>query len=167
MRDVLCLTVQFLFAGHDTTATSITWAYYYLSQAPEVLEKMRAEHDKVFGPDPAAARQAVLETPALLNAMPYTNAVIKEVLRLVPIAATAREGSPDLVFVGKDGVRYPTDGFATITGTALLHYHPDHWPRVNEFVPERWLVPEGDPLYPTPYAWRPFEYGPMSCIGRK
>lgn len=138
-----------------------------MSQAPEVLEKLRAEHDKVFGPDPAVARQAVLETPSLLNALPYTNAVIKEVLRLVPIAATAREGSPDLCFVAKDGSRYPTHGFATITGTALLHYHPDHWPRVNEFVPERWLAPEGDPLHPTPYTWRPFEYGPMNCIGRK
>ena len=93
IEDVLHLTILFLFAGHDTTATSITWAFYYLSRAPQVLEKLRAEHDEVFGPDPAVVRQALLENPPLLNALPYTNAVIREVLRLVPIAATAREGA--------------------------------------------------------------------------
>ena len=42
---------------------------------------------------------------------------------------------------------------------------PDLWPSPNSFIPERWLVKEGDPLFPVKGAWRPFELGPRQCIG--
>jgi cytochrome P450 len=41
----------FLFAGHDTTASTLCFAYHYLHQHPDVLEKLRQEHDRVLGPD--------------------------------------------------------------------------------------------------------------------
>lgn len=52
----------------------------------------------------------------------------------------------------------------------MLHSHPEIWPRPKEFLPERWLAQEGDELYSrlaAKYAWRPFEWGPMSCIGQE
>lgn len=68
----------------------------------------------------------------------------------------------------KSGRVYPTDGCALVSGVLNLHIHPDLWPRPTEFLPERWVVGEDDPLYPaTKYAWRPFEWGPMSCIGQE
>lgn len=42
---------------------------------------------------------------------------------------------------------------------------PDLWPSPDSFIPERWLVKEGDPLFPIKGAWRPFELGPRQCIG--
>ena len=42
---------------------------------------------------------------------------------------------------------------------------PDLWHEPEKFIPERWLVKEGDPLFPTKGAWRPFEFGPRHCIG--
>lgn len=168
VEDVFGQIRLFLFAGHDTTATVITWAYHYLAKHPEVLEKLRAEHDQVFGSDPTTVSETLRFSPQLLNSLPYTLAVTKELLRLSPIAATIRIGSPDLFFTTKDGVRLPTDGYGIITGTASMDYHPDLWPRVDEMLPERWLVTKDDPLYPAkPGQWRPFEHGPMNCIGQE
>ena len=42
---------------------------------------------------------------------------------------------------------------------------PDLWVSPDSFIPERWLVKEGDPLFPIKGAWRPFEFGPRHCIG--
>lgn len=169
-EDVLNLMKQFLFAGHDTTSTTITWAFHFLAKHPAALEKLRAEHTAVFGPDQSTASTTLAANPAMLNALPYTNAVIKEVLRLSPLAATIRRGSPSFYFTHADkagNVRhYPTDGFAVASGTAAMHHDPALFPRANEFLPERYLVPEGHELYPIKYAWRPFEYGPFNCIGQ-
>ena len=46
-----------------------------------------------------------------------------------------------------------------------LQHSSDLWPSAHSFIPERWLVKEGDPLFPTKGAWRPFEFGPRHCIG--
>ncbi|KAK8028627.1 cytochrome P450 [Apiospora marii] len=169
-EDVLNLMKQFLFAGHDTTSTTITWAFHFLAKHPAALEQLRAEHTAVFGPDPSTASTTLAASPAMLNALPYTNAVIKEVLRLSPLAATIRRGSPSFYFTHADKVgnarHYPTDGFAVATGTAAMHHDPALFPRADEFLPERYLVPEGHELYPIKHAWRPFEYGPFNCIGQ-
>lgn len=41
------------------------------------------------------------------------------------------------------------------------------WPQPDSFIPERWLVSDGDPLRPMKGAWRPFEWGPRNCIGQE
>lgn len=46
-----------------------------------------------------------------------------------------------------------------------IHHSPDLWPSPHSFIAERWLVKEGDPLFPIKGAWRPFEFGPRHCIG--
>ncbi len=46
-----------------------------------------------------------------------------------------------------------------------LHRRPEYWPEPENFIPDRWLVSEGDPLYPVKGTWRPFEFGPRHCIG--
>ncbi|KAK7998204.1 hypothetical protein PG989_006244 [Apiospora arundinis] len=175
-EDVLSNMKVFLVAGHDTTATTITWAFHFLAKHPAVLEKLRAEHDAVFGPDPSTTSAALTANPALLNALPYTNAVVKEVIRLSPLAATLRRGSPSFFFTSYDKASshnspklyWPTDGFCVVTGTAAMHHDPALFgARAAEFLPERFLVPEGHELYPVKYAFRPFEYGPMSCIGQE
>ncbi|KAH8196819.1 hypothetical protein TruAng_009022 [Truncatella angustata] len=168
IEDVFGMTRLFLFAGHDTTATTIAWAFHYLPSHPDVLKKLRVEHDQVFGTDTQTVAETLRRSPQSLNSLPYTLAVSKEVLRVCPIAATIRQGSPSFFFTDSDGTKLPTDGFALVTGTALIDYHPELWPRVNEFIPERWTVPQDDPLHPSkPGQFRPFEHGVMNCIGQE
>ncbi|KAF3764968.1 cytochrome P450 [Cryphonectria parasitica EP155] len=158
----------FIFAGHDTTASTLSFAYSRLYSDPAALEKIRAEHDEVLGFDPSQAFSRLSENPNLLNSMPYTQAVVKEILRLYPPAATARTGDPNITLTNPDtGKVYPTDGFLMLSASTATHQHSDYWARADEFLPERWLVGEGNPLHPRKNAWRPFELGPRNCIGQE
>lgn len=82
----------FIFAGHDTTSSTICYAFYYLARSPEKLAKIRKEHDDVFGPDANLTGEMLTDNAHLLNKLDYTMAVIKEVLRLQPPASTVRTG---------------------------------------------------------------------------
>ncbi|KAK7956990.1 uncharacterized protein PG986_006212 [Apiospora aurea] len=157
----------FIFAGHDTTSSTICFSLYELSRHPEVLTKVRQEHDEVFGAEPLAAPALLLEHPHKINETPYTLAVIKETLRMYPLAGSFREGTPKTVLHAEEGgAPVSAEGFDLIDGVWEMHYRPDLWPRPREFLPDRWLVSEGDPLSPIPHAWRAFEHGPMNCIGK-
>ncbi|KAI0377024.1 cytochrome P450 [Hypomontagnella monticulosa] len=160
---------MFLYAGHDTTSSTLLYAFLLLSQHPEVLFRMRAEHDEVFDPDDPSAENCVRvieNDPALLNQIPYTLAVIKEVLRLFPPAASMRDGRPGLVLTDEQGRQYPTEGCNIWTLSLAMHRHPDVFPRADDFLPQRWLVGPEDPLYPAKGSWRAFEWGQRSCIGQ-
>lgn len=81
----------FMFAGHDTTTSIICYALYYLSKHQDMLARIRAEHDEVFGTDHEAISSQLRASPHLINKLPYTLAVIKEVLRFQPPASTVRK----------------------------------------------------------------------------
>lgn len=80
--DVVGLTKLFVFAGHDTTAVTLSFAFHYLWKFPETLKKLRDEHDQVFGTDTKKVSDLLRESPHLLSALPYTAGVVKETLRL-------------------------------------------------------------------------------------
>ena len=83
----------FLFAGYDTTSTTLSWLLYTLARHPDVLLKLKQEHEQVFGPDGGNTRDIytqIMEKPAKLSELKYTLQCIKEVLRLYPPGATAR-----------------------------------------------------------------------------
>lgn len=158
----------FIFAGHDTTASTLSFAYSRLYRDAAALAAIRAEHDQVLGPDTSQALARLTETPSLLNQMPYTAGVVKEILRLYPPAATARAGGAGAFLTHPaTGRALPTEGFLLWSSSWLLHRHPAHWARADEFVPERWLAREGDALHPRRNAWRPFELGPRNCVGQE
>ncbi|MCJ1379525.1 hypothetical protein MMC17_002626 [Xylographa soralifera] len=156
----------FLFAGHDTTSSTLCYMYYLLQKNPKIQEKLHAELDDVFGTDLTKTASLITENPHVLNKLPYTIAVIKETLRLFAPASTVRVGEPDF-FLNVNGVQYPTNGFAVWSVARASHHNPEFWPEAEAFVPERWIVPEGDPLYPVKGAFRPFEFGPRNCIGQE
>jgi cytochrome P450 len=167
--DILLSNLKaFLFAGHDTTASTICWMVKLLQDNPDCLAKMRAEHTAVLGSDPDKAHDTILASPHLLYALPYTLAVIKETLRLYPLAATLRQGSPDFFLTAPGSpLQYITDGFALWDSSPSIQRRPELWPRGNDFIPDRFLAPEGDPLYPPKDGWRPFALGPRNCIGQE
>jgi cytochrome P450 len=159
---------MFLYAGHDTTSSTLLYCYLLLSQHPEAMSKVRAEHDKVFGSDFSVEHinQAIAHEPTLLNQIPYTLAVIKEVLRVLPPAGSIRQGRPDLFVTDESGGRYPTEGCSIWTLPQVMHHDANVFVRPAEFLFNRWLVGPDDPLHPKKGSWRPFEWGARACIGQ-
>jgi hypothetical protein len=159
---------MFIFAGHETTASALCYAYHLVRTNPATLQKIREEHDNVLGNDLAAVAGKIQASPLLLNQLPYTSGVIKEVLRLFPPVGTVRQGQPDFFLTQPDtGTRYPTDGFMIFGCSTAGQRNGAFWERPDDFVPERWLAREGDPLHVRKNAYRPFELGPRNCIGQE
>ena len=89
---------SFLFAGHDTTAGMLSWMYYILTQHPEIMRKLKEEHEQVFGSDGRDTEGIylqIMEKPGKLSELKYTLQCMKETLRLYPPAATARMGQDE------------------------------------------------------------------------
>lgn len=99
----------FMFAGHDTTSSTICYIAYALSEHQEALRMVRQEYDEVFGTNVEQTQHLIKKDPYLLNKLPYTVAVIKEILRLYPAASSVRKGLPGY-FLHHDGKQYPTEG---------------------------------------------------------
>lgn len=157
----------FLFSGHDTASSTVCYIFYTLASKPEILARMRSEHDKILGPSVSQVASLILADPILLNKLPYTSAVIKETLRLYPAVSSTRAGEPDYHVTDDLGRRYPTNGLLVWSNPMPIHRDPTYWQSPDDFMPERWLVEPGDPLHPVKGAWRPFEHGPRNCIGQE
>ncbi|RDW69974.1 hypothetical protein BP5796_08371 [Coleophoma crateriformis] len=152
----------FLTAGHDTTASVVTYVIYLLSTHPDILEQVREEHNAVFGPDLETTIERLKSQPALTNKLPLTYATIKEVLRLYPVGFTVREAPPGST-VTYEGRKYPIDNHMICNLAGAMHRSPEHWTNPNEFNPARFL----DASSINNAAYLPFEKGPRNCIGQQ
>ena len=102
----------FILAGHDTASSTLAWTYYHLSQQPDVLAKLRKEHDTIFGGSETVGKEGdiINKDPTILNGLNYTLAIIREALRLYPPAAAIREADSDLYVVEHNGTKYSVAG---------------------------------------------------------
>ena len=157
----------FVFAGHDSTGSTICYAFHLLSTHSSVRRLLIDEHNRVLGPELDQAASRISQNPHILGQLRYTLAVVKETLRMYPPASSTRSGEPGYSIQGLDGRQLPTDGFLVWSNSYAIHHAPEYWPEPNKFIPERWLVEEGDVLYPRKGAYRPFEFGPRNCIGQE
>lgn len=145
--------VSFFIAGHETTATALSWILYLVASHPEPRQKLREELREFRAR--VAAGQAALEDSL---ALPYTTAVIKEGLRLYPPGwILPRQAVNDDVI---DGYDIPAGSIAVIC-PYVMHRHPGYWRDPLKFDPGRFLGPED----PDKYVYLPFSVGPRSCIG--
>ena len=157
----------FIFSGHDTTSSTVCYIFYILATNAAILARVRAEHTSVFGSDAFEAASIITSSPSLLNKIPYTVAVIKEVLRMYPAVSGTRAGEPNFSVTDDANRSFPTDGFLVWDNPQAIHRDPAYWPQPDEFLPERWLVAADNPLHPIKGAWRPFSHGPRNCIGQE
>jgi cytochrome P450 len=134
MRDEL---LTLLVAGHETTATSLSWAMERLVRHPEKLERLRAEVE--------AGEDA------------YLTATIQETLRLRPVIVLVARRLTEPVEIG--GYELPA-GVTVTPCIHLIHRDPVTYPEPERFLPERFLeTPPGT------YTWIPFGGGVRRCLG--
>ena len=166
--DLICQMRTFLFAGSDTTGSTLTWICYYLQQDVNrsCLQRIREEHDTVFGKHTVGDEGRLMsENPGLLSDLKYTTAVIKEALRLRPPASSARRLQDGDWTFSCNGEQYRAGCNAYFW---VLHYsihrNPAYFDNPESFLPERYLDEKGD-LAASGIAWQPFSRGPKNCIG--
>lgn len=150
-RDALRDEAATLFmAGHETTASTLAWAWYLLAKAPWAEREVQRELKRICGDRPPTFEDA----PKLS----YCRAVIEETLRLYPPVAILARQARDVDRI--DDIDVEPGGVVMIS-TWLLHRSPDLWDRPDHFVPERFLGEER----PETYAYVPFAAGPRVCPG--
>ncbi|MGJ5673814.1 MAG: cytochrome P450 [Nostochopsis sp.] len=146
LRDEL---ITLMFGGHETTATSIAWALYWIHKLPEVREKLLQELDSLSDAKDSAS----------IFRLPYLTSVCNETLRICPVTT----------FAFPRVVQEPLEllGYLLEPGTVILcniystHYRDDLYPNPKQFQPERFLERQF-----SPYEFLPFGGGARSCIGQ-
>ena len=142
--------LTFIAAGHETTANSLSWALFLLSQSREWCERVQAEADREFiGPIAGIADRLV-----------ETRAVIEEAIRLYPPIAAISRVALDFDDLNGERVR---PGSLLVISPYVLHRHRLLWDRPNVFDPRRFLGSARTAI--DRFAYLPFGVGPRKCIG--
>ncbi|HEY9710962.1 MAG TPA: cytochrome P450 [Oculatellaceae cyanobacterium] len=145
LRDEL---ITLLMAGHETTASALTWALYWIHHLPEVQQKLRHELE-TLGEN---------AQPSEIARLPYLTAVCQETLRIYPVALTA--------FFRVLKAPFQVMGYELEAGTGLIpciyltHHREDIYPEPKRFRPERFLERQF-----SQYEYLPFGGGNRLCIG--
>ncbi|XP_041765666.1 uncharacterized protein LOC121590248 [Anopheles merus] len=148
----------FMFEGHDTTTSAISFLLQNLAKHPVIQQKVFDEVRNVVGDDRTRP-----VTIAMLNDMHYLDLVIKETLRLYPsVPMFGRKMMEDAEINGKV---FPA-GSNTIILPFFLGRNPEFFPNPEKFDPERFNV-ETSAEKTNPYQYVPFSAGPRNCIGQK
>ncbi|KAI1170549.1 cytochrome P450 [Nemania sp. FL0916] len=165
-EDLVDQLMTFLAAGHETTASAMTWAIYMLSRYPEMQDRLRKEiRDSL----PSLDSDADI-TSLDIDHMPYLNAVCNEVLRYyAPVPLTLRDTAQETEIMGH---KIPK-GVRVILAPWATNFDKTLWgPDAHEFNPDRWLPTGTDDKRAASggatsnYAFMTFLHGPRSCIGQ-
>ncbi|KAM6216827.1 cytochrome P450 4F2-like [Rhynchocyon petersi] len=147
----------FMFEGHDTTASGISWVLYNLAKHPEYQERCRKEVQELMGD----CKLEEIEWDDLAQ-LPFLSMCIKESLRLhPPVTVISRRCTQDVVL---------PDGWVIPKGTTCLinifgtHHNPSVWPNPEVYDPFRFDLENSQKR--SPLAFIPFSAGPRNCIGQ-
>ncbi|WP_411077701.1 cytochrome P450 [Streptomyces sp. cmx-10-25] len=165
-REIRDETVTLYIGGHETTSSTLVWAWHLLSRNPRVRDALTGELDRVL-----TDREPGYDDYASLT---YTQAVVKETLRLYPtiwlLTGLAKEGATIGGTPVPAGTRVWSSQWAT-------HRDPRWYGDPEAFRPERWLTgspgsgdgdASGEETERIPeYAWFPFGGGPRVCLGTR
>lgn len=149
--EILDQVAMLFLAGHETTASSLTWSLYLLSMFPEEQNTAYEEVLEVLGEEELCIQH--------IRKMKYLTNVFKEALRLYPpVGFFARESKNDITMRSKDIKK----GAAMVVAPWLIHRHKDFWENPNGFDPRRYENPKD--IKKDTYL--PFGMGERICIGQ-
>lgn len=158
LRDTI---MNFMIAGRDTTAQTLTWCTYLLAAHPDKEAKLIEEINTTLKTSPQGG--LVIPSYDQLKTMKYIEAVISEALRLFPpVYGDPKEAQEDDVL--PNGVLIPK---GSIVGWSayVMGRLPQFWDEADKFLPERWV--NNDPKKYHPYQFIPFQAGPRTCLGQR
>ncbi len=145
------LIVLFM-AGHETTANVLSWAWYLISQAPDVEAKLQNELVQVLG--------GRIPCMADVENLKYTRAILDETMRLYPpVPILSREAKSEDIIRGK---KVPAGSIMLIVPW-LIQRHKKYWDKPDHFIPERFMP---DASKPIKFTYIPFSAGPRVCLGK-
>ncbi|MGI8665495.1 MAG: cytochrome P450 [Jatrophihabitans sp.] len=144
--------VTLLLAGHETTASTLSWSLYLIGEHPHVWQRLHAEAVEVLGD-----RQPTSED---LHKLTYTTMVVEEVMRMYPpVWILPRLAQAD----DEVGGYHVPAGSDVVISPYIMHRHPAFWKDPERFDPER-FAPDAVVNRPR-YAYIPFGAGPRFCVG--
>lgn len=140
-------------AGHETTAITLTWAFYLLGEHPDIKERLWEELERTL----AGRAPSFEDVPQLV----FTRALVDETLRMYPpVHVFSRQA------LGEDelsGTHVPKGSFMTISSW-LLHRHKKLWEEPERFDPDRFMPERSSQV--RPFSYIPFGAGPRICMGK-
>ncbi|XP_041838222.1 cytochrome P450 3A30 [Melanotaenia boesemani] len=154
-HEILSQAMIFIFAGYETSSSSLGFLAHNLATNPEAMKKLQKEIDATFPNKAPIQYQALME-------MEYLDSVVNESLRLYPIAARLERVAKATVEI--NGLVIPKD-MVILVPTWPLHRDPEVWPEPEKFKPERFSKENKDTI--DPYTYMPFGSGPRNCIGMR
>ena len=130
--------LTFLAAGHETTASSMSWAIYALGQNPNVQNRLRHEVRSCL-PGPSSLEKGGAITAEMIDSLPYLHAVCNEVLRFYPPAGITKRVATRTTTILDQTIPKGTE--IVVSMRAINHSKALWGPDATEFNPERWIGP--------------------------
>ncbi|KAL6482518.1 hypothetical protein MHYP_G00105980 [Metynnis hypsauchen] len=154
-HEILSQAMVFIFAGYETSSSTLSFFFYNLATNPEILKKLQEEVDRTF------PNEAPVQYDALMN-MDYLDATLNESMRLYAVFPRTERHCKKTVEIS--GITIPK-GTVVVIPIYVLHRDPEYWPDPDSFNPERFTKENKESI--DPYAFMPFGAGPRNCIGMR
>ncbi|XP_054069096.1 cytochrome P450 3A21-like [Rissa tridactyla] len=153
--EILAQAFIFIFAGYETTSSTLSYVAYELATHPDVQQKLLEEIDSIL------PNKAPLTYNTMMQ-LEYLDMIVSETLRLYPLGGRLERTCKRDVEI--NGVTIPK-GTIVIIPPYTLHHNPEYWPNPEEFRPERFSKENKEAI--DPYTYLPFGAGPRNCIGMR
>ncbi|XP_068886092.1 cytochrome P450 3A29-like isoform X1 [Aphelocoma coerulescens] len=154
-EEVLAQALIFVFAGYETTSSTLSYIAYNLAIHPDVQQRLQDEVD-------AHLPNKATPTYNAITQMEYLDMVVNESIRLYPAGGRIERVCKKTVEL--NGVTIP-EGMVVLIPAFVLHRDPQYWPEPDEFRPERFSKENKEGI--DPYTFLPFGAGPRNCIGMR
>ncbi|KFQ31702.1 Cytochrome P450 3A29, partial [Mesitornis unicolor] len=154
-EEILAQALIFVFAGYETTSSTLGYISYNLATHPDVQQRLQDEIDANLPNKATPTYNAIMQ-------MEYLDMVVNESLRLFPPGGRIERVCKKTVEL--NGVTIPK-GMVVVIPAYVLHRDPEYWPEPEEFRPERFSKESKESI--DPYTFLPFGAGPRNCIGMR
>jgi cytochrome P450 len=142
----------FFLAGHETTASALTWGFYVLATRPDILDGIRQEVERVTEGSPIGFQH--------IRNLHFTTSIFKESMRLYPPITFIPRVAAKSTTIGKRKIK---KGAMVMIAPWVIHRHHDYWENPDSFDATRFMPHREKEINPNTYM--PFGLGPRVCVG--